>query len=80
MKPKVAEMENCHRILSETGGDEMVMTLEAAGALLRVARAVKEYGRIWAFGPSRQGVEVLDRCEDLDWSPEERPARGVGGS
>lgn len=70
MKPKIAELENCHRILSEGGADEIVMSLEAAGALLRVARAVKEYGRIWAFGPSRQGVEVITAIEGLDWSPE----------
>ncbi len=72
MKPKVAELEECHRILSEGGtpDDEMVMSLRDAGALLRLARAVREYGRVWAFGPSRQGVEVLAAIEGLDWSPE----------
>lgn len=72
MKPKVAELERCHRILSEgrDSNDDMVMSLRDAGALLRLARAVKEYGRIWAFGPSRQGVEVLAAIEGLDWGPE----------
>lgn len=66
MKPKVAELERRAR-----GYDQVLLHSDHELApLLRLARAVKEYGRIWAFGPSRQGVEVLAAIEGLDWGPE----------
>jgi len=44
MKPKIADIEGCHRILSE--GDDpsttILITMTECAALLRIARAAKE--------------------------------------
>ena len=45
MKPKIADIEGCHRILSE--GDDpsttILITMTECAALLRIARAAKVY-------------------------------------
>ena len=66
MKPKIADIEGCHRILSE--GDDpsttILITMTECAALLRIARAAKEYSDAMLMANDEEDMDTKYHLED----------------